>query len=294
MRLVPIAVALLLPLGQTTYRSRVDIVSVTVSVADRGARPAATLTKDDFEVREDGVRQDISYFSAGDEDASLPLHIGMLFDTSESMERDIDFSRSAAIKFLRSFPKAEDFTVVEFSSDVHAARFSQSDFPRLVERIRSRRAKGETSLWDAVGVYLNSAFDQTGRKVLVVFTDGGDTTSSRTWPEALRVLKASDVTVYPIGFLANQQTSARLLQRSRLSEMARTTGGLAFFPEAMKEIDAMYGRITEDIRRQYTLGYVSTNPARDGSWRKLSVKLLPPGAAKLTIRTRDGYFAPAR
>ena len=172
----------------------------------------------------------------------MPLHIGLLFDTSESMDRDLAFSRNAAIKFLKTFSKAVDFTLVEFADDVRAARFAQAEFPRLVERIRGSKAKGRTSLYDAVTVYLGSAFDLDGRKVLVIFTDGDDTSSSRRWDETLRLLRASDVTVYPMGFLSNRGSS-RLLLQSKLTEIARLTGGRAAFPGSMKELDPMYAAI---------------------------------------------------
>ena len=136
----------------------------TVTVVNRAGETVKDLKADDFEVREDGVAQSVTYFVDGRRRDAVPLHIGLLFDTSESMEKDLAFSRNAAIKFLKTFSKAVDFTLVEFSDDVRAARFSQSEFPRLVERIRSSKAKGRTSLYDAVTVYLGSAFDQTGGK----------------------------------------------------------------------------------------------------------------------------------
>jgi Ca-activated chloride channel family protein len=109
------------------------------------------------------------------------------------------------------------------------------------------------------------------------------------------LLKASDVTVYPIGFMANQgQGSARLVQQSRLNEMAALTGGLALFPNGMKELDGMYSRISEEIHSQYTLGYVSGNPAKDGKWRKVDVRMKRPSANRLQVRTRQGYFAPSK
>ena len=163
-----------------------------------------------------------------------------------------------------------------------------------MERIRNRPAKGSTALYDALGVYLGGAFDQTGRKVLVLYTDGGDTTSSRSWSEAVRLLKASDVTIYPIGFMGHQHGASRLVQQSRLTEMATLTGGLAFFPTMIKELDAMYGRIADEMHAQYALGYVSTNATRDGRWRKVSVKLARPGSPRLIVRTREGYFAAAK
>lgn len=281
--------------GQIRYKTGVDVAGFTVAVAQRDNTPATGLTPEDFELREDGVVQHVTYFSAGGDEEAVPLHIGLMFDTSESMEKDLSFSRGAAIKFLNTFPKALDFTLVDFDTEVRAARFSQTEFPRLVARIRNRPAKGMTALFDALSVYLGAAFDQGGRKVLVIYTDGGDTKSSRTWFEAARLLKASDVTVYPIGFMANQgQGTARLAQQHVLNDIASLTGGLALFPTSMKELEGMYTRISNEIHGQYILGYVSSNTATDGKWRKVDIRVKRPSANRLQVRTRQGYFAPAK
>lgn len=277
--------------GQFSYKTGIDVAGFGVTVLTRAGEPVQDLTADDFEVREDGTLQAVTYFSAGSGGEPLPLHVGLLFDISESMERDLSFSRNAAIRFLNTFPKALDFTLVEFSDDVRAGRFAQAEFPRLVERIRSSKAKGRTALYDALTVYLGSAFDQTGRKMLVIYTDGGDTSSSRTWADTLRLLRGSDVTVYPIGFLENRGSS-RLMQQNQLMEMARLTGGRAVFPGSMKELEPMYTRIATEIHAQYTLGYVPTNATRDGKWRKVDIRLKRPPSEKLQLRTREGYFAP--
>jgi Ca-activated chloride channel homolog len=281
------------PAAAQSYRTGVDIVSFSVTVVDRNGMPVGNLTAADFEIQEDRVPQTLAYFSPGADEAGVPLHIGLLFDTSESMEQDLTFSRGAAIRFLRLFPKAVDFSLVEFDTEVRAARFSQSEFPRLVERIRGRPAKGFTALYDAIRVYLGGAFDQTGRKVLVVYTDGGDTTSSRSWAETVRLLRDSDVTVYPVGFMGHQSGPSRLMQQSRLSEMARLTGGMALFPGVMKQLDSMYARIADEMRAQYTLGYISTRTARDGAWRKVTIRLAHPAGGRLIVRAREGYFAPS-
>jgi Ca-activated chloride channel homolog len=281
--------------SQIRYQARIDVVGFTVTVVERNNVSVTGLTVQDFELREDGVVQSVSYFNAGGDEQAIPLHIGLMFDTSESMEKDLSFSRSAAIKFLNTFPKALDFTFVDFATEVRAATFVQNEFPRLVARIRNRPAKGMTALFDALSVYLGAAFDQSGRKVLVIYTDGGDSSSSRTWNEATRLLRASDVTVYPIGFMANQgQGAARLVQQGRLNEMAALTGGVALFPIGIKELDAMYTRISEEIHSQYTLGYVSSNTANDGKWRKVEVKVKRPASNRLVVRTRQGYFAPVK
>jgi Ca-activated chloride channel homolog len=277
--------------AQFSYKTGVDVAGFSVTVVNRLDEAISGLKADDFEVREDGVPQSITYFLTGSDEGAVPLHIGLLFDTSESMDKDLAFSRNAAIKFLKTFSDAVDFTLVEFADDVRAARFAQTEFPRLVERIRGSKAKGRTSLYDAVTVYLGSAFDLTGRKVLVIFTDGDDTSSSRRWDETLRLLRASDVTVYPMGFLSNR-SSSRLLLQSKLNEIARLTGGRAAFPGSMKDLDPMYASIAAEIRSQYVLGYVPTNNAHDGKWRKVEIKLKRPPAERTQLRTREGYFAP--
>jgi len=279
--------------AQFSYKTDVDVAGFTVTIVDREGETVSGLEATDFDVREDGVPQAITFFTRGEAEDAVPLHIGLLFDTSESMEKDLMFSRNAAIRFLKTFATAADFTLVEFSDDVRAARFSQSEFPRLVERIRSSKAKGRTSLYDAASVYLSSAFDQTGRKVLVIFTDGDDTSSSRRWDETLRLLRASDVTVYPIGFLANRG-APRLMLQSKLMEIARLTGGRAMFPGTMKELEPMYASIAAEIEGQYVLGYAPTNAARDGKWRKVDIKLKRPTADRIQVRTREGYFAPVK
>jgi Ca-activated chloride channel family protein len=279
-------------LAQFSYKTGIDVAGFSVTVTDREGTPVKDLKPEDFEVREDGALQAITYFSTPSAEDAAPLHVGLLFDTSGSMERDLSFSRNAAIKFLNTFPKAVDFTLVEFSDEVRAARFSQAEFARLVERIRNGKAKGRTSLYDAVTVYLGSAFDLAGRKVLVIYTDGDDTSSSRTWDATLRTLRASDVTVYPIGFL-NDRGSPRLMLQSKLTEIARLTGGRALFPGTMKELEPMYDSIAAEIHAQYLLGYVPTNTSRDGKWRKVEIKLKRP-PTRVQIRTREGYFAPLK
>src|SRR5688500_17379715 len=279
--------------AQFSYRTGVDVAGFTVTVVNRAGETIPGLREDDFDVREDGVLQSVAYFMTGAGEDAVPLHMRLLFDTSESMEMDLAFSRNAAIKFLKTFSKAVDFSLVEFADDVRAARFSQAEFPRLVERIRGSKPKGRTSLYDAVTVYLGSAFDQSGTQVIVIFTDGDDTSSSRRWDETLRLLRASHVTVYPMGFLSNRG-SGRLLLQSKLMEIARLTGGRAVFPGSMKELDPMYASIAQEIQGQYVLGYVPANAARDGTWRRVEITLKRPSSERIQLRTRDGSFAPVK
>lgn len=280
--------------AQPVYRTGVELVHFGVTVVDRRGTPVSGLTVDDFEVVERGTPQPIWYFAQGDADDSRPLHLGLLFDCSGSMTEDLSFSRSAAIKFLNTQERAEDITLVDFDTEVRAARFGPRDFPRLVERLRSRRPDGWTALYDALGVYLDGSQDQTGQKVLVIYTDGGDTSSTMSFAEALSLIKASDVTVYAVGFLEHQSSSSRMEQRLRLQQLAESTGGQAIFPMSIKQLDEAYDKIFQELNARYTLGYVSTDRRADGAWREVEIRLTRPELKGAKVRTRRGYFAPYR
>ena len=282
--------------GQTaTFRSGVELVTVGVTVSDRDGGFLGTLAADDFEVLEDGKPQAVTFFSRGDQAAAAPeMHVGLLFDTSGSMTDDISLARSAAIRFLNTLRDAEDMTLVDFDTEVRIARYGQQDFPRLVERIRNRRPGGFTAMHDALGVYLDRASDDEGRTILVLYTDGGDTRSTIGFGDVMTLVRASDVTIYAIGFLEHQSSSMRNEQRVRLNQLAEATGGEAFFPLQMKDVEAAYDRIVAQIRAQYTLGYTSTNTTQNGSWRKVEIRLKDSALRGARIQSRRGYFAPYR
>jgi Ca-activated chloride channel homolog len=273
------------------FRSRVDLVNVGVTVTDRKGNLVADLTPDDFEVYEDGRKQTIQYFAAGDGDTAPAMHLGLMLDVSGSMDEDLGFSKTASIKFLNMLTDAVDITVVDFDSEVRAARYSQNEFARLIERIRRKKASGMTALYDAIGLYLDGASAQDGRKIMLVYTDGGDSQSAIRFHELMDLLKASDVTIYPIGSLEHQPSSARNQQRMLLQQMADVTGGQAFFPIAVKELDAVYEKVIAQIRAQYTVGYLSTNEKSDGAWRKVEIKMVRKDGRDLRVRSRKGYFA---
>jgi VWFA-related protein len=279
--------------GQPTYRSGIEVVSFGVTVLQRGGAYVTDLTADDFEVTEEGQAQTISYFARGsDLSPAAPLHLGLLFDTSGSMEEDLQFSRGAAIKFLGAPTHPEDITLVDFDTDVRVARFVEADFPRLVERIRRRSAKGFTALYDALGIYLHGAAEQSGRKILVIYTDGGDTSSAQTFNDTITLLRASDVTVYSIGLMQHVSALTRFQDEGRLRQIAEVTGGQTFFPVAMKDLDAAYEKVLTEMRAQYSLGYISTNQKLDCAWRRVDIRVKRAGVKPVTIRSRKGYFAP--
>jgi Ca-activated chloride channel family protein len=286
-------------IAQKTFRAGVDLVHFAVVVTDKEGTPVTGLSANDFEVLEEGKAQTISYFAAGDDTAAemgeaLPLHLGLALDTSGSMEKDIHAVRTAVIKFLNANTTAVDVTLVDFDTEVRIARYASGEYARLIERIRMRKPDGWTAFYDALGVYLNGAAGQQGQKILLVYTDGGDTRSSLSYVELLDLLKASDVTLYAFGYLEHYSSSGKNEIRMQLQRIAAATGGQAFFPSSVKELDKIYESIQREITARYSLGYISSDPRPDGAWRDVRVRVKRPELKNVKLRTRTGYFAPYR
>lgn len=275
--------------AQPVFRVGIDLVTFGVTVVDRRGELVTDLTAADFRLLEDGVPQTITHFARGLAQGEGPAtHLGLMLDTSASMEKDLRLAHTAAIRFLNRVPEAEDITLVDFDTEVRVTRYPQSDFARLVERIRMGTAEGWTALYDALAVYLDGASRRDGRTVLVMYTDGADSRSRLRFSDILEMLRASDVTLYAIG-LIEHAGSSRAQLRMRLEQMAEKTGGRAFFPSSIDDVEKAYDRVLAEIHGQYHLGYVSTNPARDGKWRRVAIEVKRRG---VTVRTREGYFAP--
>jgi Ca-activated chloride channel homolog len=274
-----------------TFRTGIDLATFAVTVVDRKGEYLTNLSLEDFEILEDGQKQAIKYFARGSDLENGPeMHVGLLFDTSGSMTDAIKLSRSAAIKFLNTLSEAKDMTLVDFDTEVRVAKYGQKDFPRMVERIRGRTPDGETALYDAMGVYLDGASEDEGRKILVLYTDGGDTRSTISFGDLMTLVRASDVTVYSVGFL--EHSRGRIEERAHLMQIAEATGGQAFFPSTMKDIEASYDKVVAQIRAQYSLAYTSTNTKQDGAWRKVEIRVTRPDLKGSKILARRGYFAP--
>ena len=278
------------------FTAGVDLVHVGVTVTDRQGQLVTDLEAGDFEIYEDGRRQALRYFASGSsrDDAAPPLHLGLMLDVSQSMGEAMSFTKAAAIKFLNTLVDAVDITVVSFDTEVRVSRHSQQEFVRVIERIRALKAVGWTALYDAVGVYLDGADGLDGRKVMLLYTDGSDTTSALRFGDLVDLLKASDVTVYAIGEMGSHRPSGMMQARRTLTQIAGTTGGQAFFPTSERELDAIYGKVLAEIRAQYTIGYVSTNETADGAWREVEVRIAGEPAREYRVRARRGYYGPYR
>lgn len=278
---------------QQVFRSAADVVLMPVTVTGRGDTLVTGLGRDQFQVLEDGKPQEITYFSSG-ATPDVPLRLGLLLDTSASMQKDLPQAMSAVIKFINTLDDARDVTFVDFATTVRTSRFEPRSYPTLFERIRDNKADGWTALYDAVAAYLATAQDQDGQKVLLLYTDGGDSRSELTFGQMIEMLRLSQVMVYVVGYLDGQRGTERAISQMRMNDVAAQTGGSAFYPSVKGDLDKFYARIQEELNSRYTIGYVPSNPRKDGSWRKVQVRVNAPEVRSLKVRTRPGYFAPVR
>ena len=275
------------------FRTGLDLVNVTVTVRDGKGGLVSDLTQEDFVVREDGRPQALEIFApaARPEDRQeLALSLGMLFDTSESMRKDLKLSQESAVRFLEAIPRARDLMLIFFDRDIRISRYNSENQQGIFGRILDAKGEGYTALYDAIAVYL-SRMVVPGRKTLVVFTDGDDTTSQVSAQEVEALVRSCDAVIYPVAFAgAYRSGSAEALRaHAFLHSIAALSGGRVFQPTASRELAGIYQSILDELGTQYVLGYVSDNSKRDGRFRKIVVELKRPG---LKVRHRTGYDGP--
>jgi len=296
--LAPALLAPLMLLAQSgpaaPFRAAVDLVTLPVVVLGRGGAPVSGLRVDDFEVYENGRRQTIATFAHGAEGEVAPLHLGLMLDKSVSMERDLAAAAGAAVQFVNRLTEARDVTFVEFDTGIRIGRYLPPSYPQLFVRMRDRRTGQGTALYDALARYVDSTRALDGIHVLVLYTDGGDSTSDLTLPQLTDVLRTGQVLLYVIGYVDNQPGSARLTQQGLLERLAGETGGASFFPGSTRDLDRIYRTILAEVQGRYTLGYVSSDTRADGRFREVAVRVTRPPIGEITVRTRSGYLAPGR
>ena len=284
------------PAAQDTpvFEVELDVVNVTVTVRDEDGNLVSDLEAGDFVVKEDGREQALEVFAPAadpEEREELVLNLGMLFDTSSSMRENLELSQRSAIRFLDSIPRARDLILIFFDRDIRISRYSSENQQGIFERILETEGEGFTALYDSIAVYVSRVMGTPGRKVLVLFTDGDDTTSSTSRAEVVQLVRSTNVTIYPIAFTGDRRSGSRIevTARAFLGELARSSGGKVFRPLAYRELADIYNRILDELNGQYVLGYVSDNPERDGKYRRLEVQLRRDD---LRLRHRPGYNAP--
>lgn len=281
---------------QPSFRAGVDLVSLNVTVTDGTARYVTDLTGEDFNVFEDGVKQEVTFFNR----TNLPIALALLLDTSASMEARLGTAQEAAIGFARKLRPQDLAEVVDFDSRVVVQQTFTNTVADLEQAIRKTSAGGSTSMYNAVYIALKDLkkvvaknVDEIRRQAIVLLSDGEDTSSLLPFEEVLDLAKRSETAIYCIGLRSADggAGSAKGFKEAEfvLRQFALETGGRTFFPNQASDLVNVYGQIADELSSQYTVGYTSRNPKRDGAWRRLVIRVNRPN---LTARTKQGYFAP--
>lgn len=280
---------------QPSFRTGVDLVSLNVTVADPTGRFVTNLEPDAFQVFEDGVKQEVTFFNR----SNLPIALSLLLDTSASMEDKLQTAQEAAIGFSRKLRPTDLAQVVDFDSRVSIAQPFTSSVTDLETAIRRTAAGGSTSLHNAIYIALKElkkvqarSSDEIRRQAIVVLSDGEDTSSLVGFDEVLELAKRSETAIYAIGLRSRGPERVRGAFNESdfvLRQLAQETGGKAFFARAAAELSGIYEQIADELSSQYMVGYSSKNPKRDGAWRRIVVRVLQSGA---TARTKQGYYGP--
>jgi len=278
--------------GQSSIKVEVDLVLVNATVTDPSNRFVTGLEKDHFQLFEDKVEQKLTQFSNED----IATSIGLLFDVSSSMGDKIGRAKDAAIAFLKTSNPDDEFFLLTFADKPSLDEEFTNDVADIQNRLAYKGAKGSTTLYDAV--YLGLEKMKQGhnpKKAILLITDGEDTRSRYSLVNVRNAVKESDVQIYAIGIVNSYYSdfSQGRSGRAILEEMTEITGGKAYFPNSVYELEDICTKIAIELKNQYVLGYASTNPAKDGRWRKIKVKLnAPKGLPSLSVRSKTGYFAP--
>ena len=282
------------PQPQTpAFRAGIDIVSLNVTVTDGVNHYVTDLEESDFQIFEDSVKQEITFFSRRQQ----PIALSLLLDSSASMEDKLPTLQTAASNFVRRLRPNDIAQVIDFDSRVDVRQMftgNQTDLITAIDRIASG---GSTSLHNAIYIALKElrkvravTEQDIRRQALVVFSDGEDTSSLVSFDEVLDLAKRSETSIYAIALRGpDVQTKGFREAEFVMKTLALETGGRSFFPAKIEDLSGVYSQIADELASQYTIGYTSKNPRRDGAWRRIDARVTRPNA---TARTKRGYYAP--
>jgi Ca-activated chloride channel family protein len=276
-----------------TFEAGIEVIRLNLTVTDSRNHMVTGLSRADFAVFEDGVRQDLSFFTRD----ALPLSVALLIDCSASMDEKLPVAQEAGARFVGTLRPGDLGQVVQFNDHSSVLQDFTAVHTDLEAAIRSTRAAGPTVLYNALYVAMKQLRRQGGadaprRRAIVLLSDGEDTASLVTDEQVFDLARQADVGVYVIGLRPDRAQDRQRMAFTQathfLTALARDTGGEVYFPSALSQLDAVYGRIAEELRSQYTLGYVSHNERRDGTWRRVVVRT---ERDDLQVRHKLGYYA---
>jgi len=269
----------------------VDLVLVPVTITDPMNRLVTGLDKENFQLFEGNSKEEIKTFSSED----APVSLGVIFDSSGSMASKMDRAKDAVLEFFKTANPQDEFFMITFSDEPELV----SDFTSSVDDIQSKLVfavpQKRTALLDAIYMGITKMRQaKYSKKALLIISDGGDNHSRYTEGEIKSMVKEADVMIYAIGIYDRYfPTEEERLGPALLGEITELTGGRAFTVENPNDLADVATKIGVELRNQYVLGYRPTKIVRDGKWRKIKVKLLPPkGLPPLRVYARTGYYAP--
>jgi Ca-activated chloride channel homolog len=278
---------------QPSFRAGIDIVSLNVTVTDGSNHYVTDLAENEFSVFEDGVKQNLTFFSRRQQ----PIALSLLLDSSASMEQHIGTLQTAATNFIKKLKPNDIAQVIDFDSRVEIRQGFTGNQADLQTAIEQTNAGGSTSLHNAIYIALKElrkvkavSEEDVRRQALIVFSDGEDTSSLVSFEEVLDLAKRSETAIYAIALRGNDVQAKGFREAEFVMRtLAQETGGRAFFPARIEDLAGVYAQIADELASQYTLGYTSANQRRDGAWRRLVVQV---SRANITPRTKKGYYAP--
>jgi Ca-activated chloride channel family protein len=279
-----------------TFGTGIEIINLNLSVTDARNNFVVDLAQPDFAVFEDGIRQDLTLFTH----ENLPISMVIMIDCSASMEEKLKTAQAAAIRFTKTLRPQDLAQIVQFNDRATTLQPFTNDLGALETAIRRTEAAGPTALHNALYIALKDLMRdkkaaELRRRAIVLLSDGEDTASLVTDDQVIELAKKSEINIYAISLRQNRPQD-RMRQAFSQAEylvntLTRETGGRAYFPSSVSELDQVYDRVAEELRTLYSIGYVSSNARRDGKWRRIVVRV--PDREGLTIRHKLGYYAPA-
>ena len=295
----PILLAAAVVLGtavsaQQVFRGGTDLVLLTITVLDSGNRLVAGLEQEDFQIYEDGVRQDSTNFSR----QAQPIALSLVIDTSTSMDLKLPIAQEAAGGFVRRLGPKDAAQIIDFDSQAKILQPFTEDKEALDRAIKRTEPGGSTSLYNAIYTSLSElkriraeSGPDFRRQAIVLLSDGEDTSSIVRYEDVLDLAKRSEVVVYAIGIVDKNQPKNDGWNEAEfvLQSLSRETGGRKFTVVDLNQLPGIYGQIADELANQYTLAYSSKNSKRDGAWRRITVQVARGG---MTARTKAGYFGP--
>jgi Ca-activated chloride channel family protein len=275
------------------FGTGIEVINLNVSVTDARGRYVTDLTKEDFAVFEDGVRQELSIFNHED----IPISLVLMLDTSASMDEKLPTARAAAIRFVGTLRPQDNAQIMLFNDRTTILQDFVADHDALDTAISRTEAAGPTALHNALYVALKELEKQKTqalrRRAIVLLSDGEDTASLVSDDQVLDLARKTEINIYAISLRPRRMQDRNAVKFSQaahlLTALTQDTGGQVHFPNSLSELDAVYDRIAEELRTQYSIGYVSNNGRRDGKWRRIVVRV--PTREELQVRHKLGYFA---